>query len=253
MAAADPVAYDAVFVVFARCVSATSVVASFIIFRRLIIRECGVPRGIAARCCAFDPAERAKAGIAKARYSKGFYGSYGGGTSTRDGATGRLSGGTKCPAWGCKTDCRVLGRGKWVVEAMVVGEGEAADGGARGMRGVPHANAQGTAPMEVFQAVKWDASIFEGVGEGELNLQTYPLLGSRAAHLSPPWPACVVPVRCKDASRQLQEEEVARHVLEFLRRHRAMVVRVSGIGAREGMDWRSSSRRHLPGQPSCTS
>ena len=49
VAAINAVAYVAVFVVIARCVSANSVVASFIILPRLIIWECGVLRGIAAR------------------------------------------------------------------------------------------------------------------------------------------------------------------------------------------------------------
>ena len=75
MAAINSVAYVAVFVFIARYVSGTSAVASFVIILRLIIWECGVPRGIAARGRAFDPAERAKAAIVKARYSNGFHGS----------------------------------------------------------------------------------------------------------------------------------------------------------------------------------
>ena len=118
---------------------------------------------------------------------------------------------------------------------------------------MPHASAQSTAPVEAFHAVEWEANIFAGLGRGELTLQTYPLPGSRAAGQSRIWPPCVVPARRMAVSRQPQEEEVARHVLEFMQRHRGLVIRVSGIGAREAVAWHSSSRRHLPGRPRCTS
>ena len=78
--------------------------------------------------------------------------------------------------------------GRWLVEAMVVGEGEAAGDGARGMPGVPYASAQGNTPRKAFHAVEWEASIFAGVGEGETTLKRYPLPGSRAAERSRPWP-----------------------------------------------------------------
>ena len=139
------------------------------------------------------------------------------------------------------------------MESMVVGEGDAGGSGARRMRVVPHASAQGTAPMEDFHAVEWEGSIFEGVSKGEPSLQTYPLLWSRAAQRSQTWLPCVMPARHRAASKRLREPEVARHVVEFLPRNRGVVVRVSGIGVREGVYWRSSSRRHLPGQSRCTS
>ena len=139
--------------------------------------------------------------------------------------------------------------GRWLVESMVVGDGECASGGARGMPGVPHASAQVTALVEALHAVEWEANIFAGVGRGELTLQTYPMLGSRATGQSRIWPLCVVPARRRAFSRPPREEEVARHVLEFMQRHRGLVVRVSGIGAREAVAWHLSSLRHISGQP----
>ena len=116
-----------------------------------------------------------------------------------------------------------------------------------------HESAQGTASVEAFHAVEWEANIFAGAGRGELTLQTYPLPGSRAAGQRRIWPPCVVPARRRAVSRQPREEEVARHVLKFMQRHRGLVVRVSRIGAREAVGWHSSSLRHIPGQPRCTS
>ena len=101
--------------------------------------------------------------------------------------------------------------------------------------------------------MEWEANIFAGVGRGESTLQTYPLPGSRAAGQSRILPPFVAPARRRAVSRRPREEEVARHVLEFMQRHRGLVVRVSGIGAREAVAWHSSILRHIPGQPRCTS
>ena len=118
----------------------------------------------------------------------------------------------------------------------------------------------------VFQGVEWDASIFFGVDEGDIILQTYPLPGPQAAERSRPCPPCVLPAQRMAVSRHPREGEVSRYVLEFTQRHRGLVVRVSGIGAREALMQVVSSRRSSasaswlprevsipPGQPRCTS
>ena len=142
--------------------------------------------------------------------------------------------------------------GRWLVEAVVLGDGEVDRNGFVLRSGVTHASAQGFSPMEAFHPIHWDAKLFAGAREGAVTLSAYPMPGSMAALRNRTWPQCVVPARRRKESRTPREEDVARYVLHFLRQHPGLAVRVSGIGARGGVNWAVSSLREVPGQPRCT-
>ena len=125
-------------------------------------------------------------------------------------------------------------RGRWLVEALVLGDGSDGRNALVFRRGVPHACTQATASVEVFHPIDWDAELFSCAREGEIVLSTYAVYGSRLVWGMPEreWPDCVIPARRRRVSRQPREDEVVRHVLEFLRKYPGLAVRTSGIGCR---------------------
>lgn len=84
---------------------------------------------------------------------------------------------------------------RWAVEALVHGEGIRGFDGAKGMSNAIFASRQPNKEAKAFWRVDWDAAIFDGMGDKELVLETYPLLGSRASekYASRLWPRCTIP------------------------------------------------------------
>lgn len=121
--------------------------------------------------------------------------------------------------------------GRWVVESLLMGDGTEDSRGLVLRSHVAHASAQGIAPSEEFHPIRWDASLFEGAREGEIRMQAYVVPGTRLASSKRMQPVeCMAPGRCRALSRFSREDEVARHVLGFLRKCLGMAVRISGIG-----------------------
>ena len=142
-------------------------------------------------------------------------------------------------------------RGRWLVEALVLGDGSDGRNALVFNRGVPHACPQATASVEAFHPIDWDAEFFSCAREGEIVLSSYAVYGSCLDCGMPEreWPDCVIPARRRRLSRQPREDEVARHVLEFLRKHPGLAVRTSGIGCRGSVNWPAGVRCLLEGQP----
>ena len=142
-------------------------------------------------------------------------------------------------------------RGRWLVEALVLGDGSDGRNALVFRRGVLHACAQATASVEAFHPIAWDAELFSFSREDEIVLSTYAVYGSCLDWGMPEreWPHCVIPARLRRVSRQPREDEVPRHVLAFLRKHSGLAVRNSGIGCRGSVNWPAEARCLLQGQP----
>lgn len=120
---------------------------------------------------------------------------------------------------------------RYTVAALVVGV-RASGERCRYMKAVPYASMQRSENYEEFWRVEWDGEIFGGMREDQFELQTYALPGSGAAENGREEPICIVPAARSNAKGGIQQNNIAKHVLKFLRRHRGVVVLITGVGAR---------------------
>lgn len=119
---------------------------------------------------------------------------------------------------------------------------------------VPHGCDQSTAPARAFSRILWDSVIFAGKDDGEMSFRTYPVPGSRAALRAHPPGRLVVPaVRAMRGRDPLRRQKfVSECFLAFMKKHPGVVVCITGIGARDPVEWPERALRPVPGLPRLT-
>lgn len=129
--------------------------------------------------------------------------------------------------------------GRWLIEAVAIGDGSADKNGLSIISGCPIASAQARAGHEGFHPVTWDESIFLGFPPTALRLETYAINGSRVAISGGFVPLCNIPAsRASRQDKRLSRSSVVSgHVKGFIEKYRGVAVIISGIGARADVPW----------------